>query len=68
MLQCKIAAERILTVTKTSKPVVPSFILLPNVQDEPRPQLARNVRLGAHSVTAVVVGSGAWFGSVVWVI
>jgi hypothetical protein len=28
------------------------FILLPNVQDQTRPALARKVRLGAHSVTA----------------
>jgi hypothetical protein len=28
------------------------FILLPNVEDQTRPALARNVRLGAHSVTA----------------
>jgi len=35
------------------------FIFLPNVQDEPRPQLARSVLLGARSVTAVVVGSSA---------
>jgi hypothetical protein len=42
-------------------------IILPNVQDEPRPQLARSVRLGARSVTAVVVGSGAWLGSVVFI-
>ena len=37
-------------------------ILLPNVQDEPRPQLARLVLLGARGVTAVVVGSSAWLG------
>jgi len=43
------------------------IIFLPNVQDEPRPQLARKVRLGAHSVTAVVVGSSAWLGSVVFI-
>ena len=42
-------------------------LLLPNVQDEPRPQLARSVLLGARSVTAVVVGSGDWFGSVVFI-
>ena len=41
--------------------------LSPNVQDEPRPQLARLVLLGARGVTAVVVGSGAWFGSVVFI-
>src|SRR5688572_13742305 len=39
--------------------------LLPNVQDEPRPQPARLVLLGARDVTDVVVGSGAllarWF-------
>jgi hypothetical protein len=34
--------------------------LLPNVQDEPRPWLARAVLLGARIVTAMVVGSGAW--------
>jgi hypothetical protein len=32
---------------------------LPNVQDEPRPWLARLVLLGARDVTAVVVGSSA---------
>jgi hypothetical protein len=36
--------------------------LLPNVQDEPRPRLARLVLLGARDVTAVVVGSGGLFG------
>ena len=41
-----------------------NFIFLPNVQDEPRPWLARSVRLGARSVTAKVVGSSVWFGSV----
>src|SRR5688500_11475093 len=35
------------------------FIVLPNVQDEPRPWLARAVLLGARIVTAMVVGSGA---------
>src|SRR5215212_9257185 len=35
---------------------------LPNVQDEPRPQLARLVLLGAQDVTDVVVGSGALLG------
>jgi hypothetical protein len=34
----------------------------PNVQDEPRPWLARSVLLGARIVTATVVGSGALFG------
>ena len=34
----------------------------PNVQDEPRPRLARAVLLGARIVTAVVVGSGALLG------
>src|SRR5437773_8975980 len=33
--------------------------VLPNVQDEPRPWLARLVLLGARGVTAMVVGSGA---------
>src|SRR5687767_11701042 len=41
---------------------------LPNVQDEPRPWLARAVLLGARIVTAMVVGSGAllaiFFGEV----
>jgi len=37
-------------------------LALPNVQDEPRPWLARLVLLGARDVTAMVVGSGAWFG------
>jgi hypothetical protein len=36
--------------------------LLPNVQDEPRPWLARAVLLGARDVTAMVVGSGALLG------
>ena len=36
--------------------------VLPNVQDEPRPWLARLVLLGARDVTAVVVGSGALLG------
>src|SRR5688572_15972774 len=35
---------------------------LANVQDEPRPRLARSVLLGARIVTAVVVGSGALLG------
>jgi hypothetical protein len=35
---------------------------LPNVQDEPRPQPARLVLLGARDVTDVVVGSGALLG------
>jgi hypothetical protein len=39
-----------------------SALLLPNVQDEPRPRLARAVLLGARIVTAVVVGSGALLG------
>src|SRR5215211_6873383 len=34
----------------------------PNVQDEPRPWLARSVLLGARIVTATVVGSGALLG------
>src|SRR5438552_19204891 len=37
-------------------------MILPNVQDEPRPPPARLVLLGARGVTAVVVGSGAWLG------
>src|SRR5688572_23860121 len=37
-------------------------MLLPNVQDEPRPWLARAVLLGARIVTAMVVGSGALLG------
>jgi hypothetical protein len=36
---------------------------LPNVQDEPPPQPARLVLLGARDVTAVVVGSGGLFGT-----
>ena len=43
------------------------FMVLANVQDEPRPSLARSVRLGAQSVTARVVGSSAWLGSVVFI-
>jgi hypothetical protein len=35
----------------------------PNVQDEPRPWLARLVLLGARDVTAMVVGSGGLFGT-----
>jgi len=42
------------------------FSYLPNVKDEPRPCLARLVLLGARGVTDRVVGSGAWFGSVVF--
>jgi hypothetical protein len=38
---------------------------VPNVQDEPRPQLARGVLLGARPVTAEGVGSSDWFGSFV---
>jgi hypothetical protein len=34
------------------------FFSWPNVQDEPRPWLARAVLLGARIVTAMVVGSG----------
>jgi hypothetical protein len=37
-------------------------MILPNVQDEPRPWLARLVLLGARDVTAMVVGSGALLG------
>ena len=37
-------------------------MFLPNVQDEPRPWLARAVLLGARIVTAMVVGSGALLG------
>jgi len=36
--------------------------LFANVQDEPRPWLARLVLLGARDVTAMVVGSGALLG------
>src|SRR5687767_2655299 len=39
-----------------------SSVALPNVQDEPRPWLARSVLLGARIVTAMVVGSGALLG------
>src|SRR5688500_9396540 len=39
------------------------FAYLPNVQDEPRPGLARTVLLGARIVTAPVVGSSALLGS-----
>jgi hypothetical protein len=35
---------------------------MPNVQDEPRPWLARAVLPGARIVTAMVVGSGALLG------
>jgi hypothetical protein len=37
-------------------------MFLANVQDEPRPWLARLVLLGARGVTAMVVGSGALLG------
>ena len=36
--------------------------MMPNVQDEPRPWLARALLLGARIVTAMVVGSGALLG------
>ena len=36
---------------------------LPNVQDEPRPWLARAVLLGARIVTTMVVGSSALLGA-----
>ena len=36
---------------------------LPNVKGEPRPGLARLVRLGARGVTVPVVGSDALFGA-----
>jgi hypothetical protein len=39
-----------------------NFILLPNVQTEPRSWLARSVLLGAQSVTAMIVGSSALLG------
>ena len=39
-----------------------THVLLANVQDEPRPWLARAVLLGARIVTAMVVGSGALLG------
>jgi hypothetical protein len=42
-------------------------VTLPNVQDEPRPWLARLVLLGARDVTAMVVGSGALLGDFVLV-
>jgi hypothetical protein len=38
--------------------------VLPNVLGQTRSALARNVRLGAHSVTVQIVVCGAWFGSV----
>src|SRR5215207_1596209 len=41
---------------------VASMGLVPNVQDEPRPWLARLVLLGARGVTAMVAGSGALLG------
>jgi len=44
-----------------------NFIILANVKDQTRPQLARSVLLGAQSVTAVVVVCIAWFGSVVFI-
>src|SRR5688572_27919538 len=42
------------------------IMILPNVQDEPRPWLARLVLLGARDVTAMVVGSGALLGVDWW--
>ena len=37
---------------------------MPNAQSEPRAWLARFVLLGAQNVTAMLVGSTAWLGSV----
>jgi hypothetical protein len=49
--------------SRTAKTTDARFIsFLPNVQDEPRPWLARAVLLGARIVTAMVVGSGALLG------
>src|SRR5437762_7885649 len=45
--------------------VILPICILPNVQDEPRPWLARLVLLGARDVTAMVVGSGALLGFLV---
>src|SRR5215207_5145717 len=64
------SALRIAATTSSSgKPKPPNLLAnsgiigsLPNVQDEPRPWLARAVLLGARTVTAMVVGSGALLG------
>ena len=40
------------------------MLFMPNAQTEPRSWLARSVLLGAQSVTAMIVGSSALFGSV----
>jgi hypothetical protein len=39
---------------------------LPNVKSEPRAWLAHFVLLGARNVTAMLVGSTAWLGSVLF--
>jgi hypothetical protein len=49
---------------KTQITVASEFIFLPNALGQTRSALARNVRLGAHSVTVQIVVCGAWFGSV----
>ena len=61
-------AARGAKIRMISRPFPVLIFILPNVQDEPRPSLARSVRLGARSVTARVVGSSAWLGAVVWVV
>jgi len=51
--------------------IISSMVLdsdMPNVQDEPRPCLARPVLLGAQGVTDRVVGSSDWLGSVVFIL
>jgi hypothetical protein len=45
-----------------------SSVFLPNVQSEPRSWLARVVLLGARNVTAMIVGSTAWFGGMVFIL
>jgi hypothetical protein len=43
-----------------------AFLRLSNVKSEPRAWLAHFVLLGARNVTAMLVGSTAWLGSVLF--
>ena len=56
------AVLRIPVAQITTKTLRRGDMILPNDQDEPRPQPARLVLLGARGVTAVGVGSSAWLG------
>jgi hypothetical protein len=56
------AAIRVEKSTEGRPCLMSVIFILPNVQDEPRPWLARLVLLGARDVTAMVVGSGALLG------